>query len=100
MNKKYKTITSKYAQKSLNDWLNNKIFTHMLTIKLPLWAITPDLQDANNVLYKIVKHFEKSLVGRAWHKHPVHFVGFAELGNIKCGTGICYFGHRNIPMNN
>ena len=83
MNKKYKTITTKYAQKSLNDWLSNKIFTHMLTIKLPLWAITPDLQDANNVLYKIVKHFEKSLVGRAWHKHPVHFVGFAELGKHK-----------------
>jgi len=83
MNKKYKTITTKYAQKSLNDWLNNKIFTHMLTIKLPLWAITPDLQNANNVLYKIVKHFEKSLVGRAWHKHPVHFVGFAELGKHK-----------------
>ena len=71
------------VQQSLTDWLNNKIFTHMLTIKLPLWAITSDLHEANNILYKIVKHFEKALIGRAWHKHPLHFVGLAELGAHK-----------------
>ena len=74
---------TQYAQQSLTDWLNNKIFTHMLTIKLPLWAITYDLNEANDVLCKIAKHFEKALIGRAWHKHPLHFVGLAELGRHK-----------------
>ncbi len=80
---KNKTIMTKYVQQSLTDWLNSKIFTHMLTIKLPLWAITSDLNEANDVLYKIAKHFEKALIGRAWHKHPLHFVGLAELGRHK-----------------
>lgn len=80
---KNKTIKTQCVQQSLTNWLNDKIFTHMLTIKLPLWAITPNLNEANKVLYKIIKRFEKELVGRAWYKHPVHFVGFAELGKHK-----------------
>ena len=50
---KNKYILTQYAQQSLTDWLNNKIFTHMLTIKLPLWAITYDLNEANDILQKI-----------------------------------------------
>lgn len=76
------TSTEKLQQQA-QDWLDNKIFSHYLTVDLPMSVQHYNYDKAQIVLRNIVKRYEKELVGRHWNKHPVHFVGFAEQGEHK-----------------
>ncbi len=79
----YSPTQTKKVQDSIQDWLNNQMFSHFMTIRLPLGAYTDNFDKAKPIFHKIIRHFEKSLVGRHWNRNPVHFVGTAELGTHK-----------------
>ena len=76
------TNTEKLQQQA-QDWLDSKIFSHYLTVDLPISVQHYNYTKANYVLRNIVKRYEKELVGRHWNKKPVHFIGFAEQGKHK-----------------
>lgn len=71
------------VQQIINDWLDEFMFSHYFTIKVPLGAYKSGFDGSYKILRKIVKRYEKELVGRYWHKNPVHFIGIAELGERK-----------------
>lgn len=79
----YSPTKTKQIQNELQDWLNNQIFSHFLTIRLPIGAYTENFERAKPIFHKILRHFEKSLVGRHWNRSPVNFIGTAELGKNK-----------------
>lgn len=79
----YSPTQTQKTRESLQDWLNNQIFSHFLTVRLPIGAYTDKFEQALPKFHKIIRHFEKSLVGRHWNRNPVHFVGTAELGTNK-----------------
>lgn len=76
----YSQIKTDEAKATINDWMNKERFTHFFTVRSPLPAYTDNLDIARNHLYKIVKHFQRSLKGGHWNRNPIHFTGFAEQG--------------------
>lgn len=79
----YSPVQTNKVQAQLRDWLDNQIFSHFITVRLPIAASTDNFEKATPKFHKIMRHFEKSLVGRHWNRNPVHFVGTAELGKNK-----------------
>ena len=82
MNKGYNRKITEWTKSQLNGWLITQNITHFFTIRLPFLAYTTNFDKAEGHLRKIVKRFEKSLLGCHWKRYPLHFVGFAERGRF------------------
>ncbi len=76
----YNLTHTKHTQTAIQNWLNDQIFSHFMSIRLPIPAYTDNLERAMPLFHKIVRNFERCLVGRHWNRNPVHFIGIFELG--------------------
>ena len=78
----YNEDNTKILKKDFQDWLGTMYFSHYLVIDLPLNRKYYNFDQATEFFKIVIKRFEKELVGRHWNKHPVHFLGIAELGDF------------------
>jgi hypothetical protein len=85
-------------QKDLKDWLGDYNFSYFLTIKLPLNMRTDDLFIATMTLRRIMKTFEKVLIGSHWHRRPLHFISFAEQHKSEEWHFHILFKKTEIPL--
>ncbi len=62
------------------DWISEGQFTHMLTIRVPSSNRYASMEAAHTNFYRVLKRFEKSLLGKYWYNHMLYFRGFMEKG--------------------
>ena len=79
----YNTLRTWHIKHAINQWLATLKPTYFLSVQFPMNMRTSDFDQAQEHLRKIMKNFERQLLGRHWHKKPLPFMATAEHGESR-----------------